>query len=56
MSRRDYIATAAILRDADLTAEQREELARRFVTMFADNPRFSPSRFLAAALPEDSTH
>jgi hypothetical protein len=49
MSRRDYIATARILRKADLSPEQREALARRFVTMFADdNPRFSPSRFLAA--------
>jgi hypothetical protein len=56
VSRRDYIAAAAILRDTDLTPEQREPLARRFVTMFADdNPRFSASRFLAAVEEDGAT-
>lgn len=55
MSRRDYIEAAAILREADLTPEQREALAHRLITMFADdNPRFSPSRFLTA-VEQDAT-
>jgi hypothetical protein len=55
VSRRNYIATAAILRDATLTPKQRQELARRFVTMYADdNPRFSPSRFLAAVEEDEA--
>ncbi len=56
MSRRHYIAAAAILREATLTPKQRQDLARRFVTMFADgNPRFSPSRFLAAVEEDAAT-
>jgi hypothetical protein len=46
VSRKDYIAAATILREADVTPEQREALARRFATLFADdNPRFSRMRF-----------
>lgn len=49
MSRKDYIAAAAILREVDVSEGQREELARRFATFFADdNPRFSRTRFLEA--------
>ena len=49
VSRKDYIAAATILREADLTPEQRDALARRFATLFADdNPRFSRTRFFEA--------
>jgi transcriptional regulator CtsR len=52
LSRRDYIATAAILREADLSIEQRADLADRFAVVFAqDNPRFSRRRFLEAVGP-----
>lgn len=50
MSRRDYIATAAILRAAKITRRQREELAARFADHFErDNQRFARRRFLEAA-------
>jgi hypothetical protein len=52
MSRKDYIATAEIIRELRLEPQQRAEMVARFVTMFADgNPRFSPSRFRAACEP-----
>ena len=53
MSRRDYIATAEIIRSLHVSPEQRAEIVTRFVTMFSDdNPRFSPSKFRAACEPE----
>jgi len=56
MSRRDYIATAEIIRELHLSPEQRAEMVSRFVTMFADdNPRFSPSKFREACEPETQT-
>jgi hypothetical protein len=54
MSRKDYLAIAAILREATLTPKQRDELTARFVTVLADNnARFSPSRFRAAVCDSD---
>jgi hypothetical protein len=52
VSRKDYIATAEILRAVSMPDEARAELVSRFVTFFADdNPRFSPSRFRDACEP-----
>jgi hypothetical protein len=49
-SRRDYIATSAILRASKLSRKQRDELAARFADYFErDNPRFDRARFLEAA-------
>jgi hypothetical protein len=49
-SRRDYIATSAILRASKLSRKQREELAAHFADYFErDNPHFDRARFLEAA-------
>lgn len=54
MSRKDYVAIAEILRETLMENETRAQLVARFVTTLADdNPRFSPSRFRAAATPEE---
>lgn len=54
MSRRDYIATAAIIRASKLGQRQRDELAARFADYFEqDNPRFDRARFLEAAEATD---
>ena len=51
VTRKDYVEVARILREADLSDEQRARLVARFVTFFADdNARFSPMRFRDAAL------
>jgi hypothetical protein len=51
VTRKDYVEVARILREADLSDEQRARLVARFVTFFADdNPRFSPTRFRDAVL------
>lgn len=53
MSRKDYVEAARIIRETAMASDTRAALVTRFVTMFADdNPRFSPSRFRAAATPE----
>jgi hypothetical protein len=56
MSRKDYVAAARILREADyLSEEARARLVADLVTFFADeNPRFSPSRFREACEPIDA--
>jgi hypothetical protein len=53
MSRKDYVAAARIVREAEyLTDEARARLVSDLVTFFAnDNARFSPSRFRAACEP-----
>jgi hypothetical protein len=50
MSRRDFIAAAAIVRQAHYLSEaQRVQLFEDLAEWFkADNPRFSPDRFFAA--------
>jgi hypothetical protein len=55
MSRRDYIATAEILRQAVLTPNQRDDLADRFADACErENPKFDRRRFLAAVRAEDN--
>lgn len=50
MSRRDYIAIAAVLRGAILTPTQRTDLTARFADLLgSDNPRFDRERFALAA-------
>lgn len=50
MSRKDYVAVAEIIRAANVTDEQRRELAARFADLFAlDNPRFRRDLFICAA-------
>jgi hypothetical protein len=48
VSRRDYIALAAVLSRHDLPAGLADELCD---LLKADNPRFDRDRFLAASLP-----
>jgi len=56
MSRRDYIAVAAVLRGAVLTPTQRADLVDRFAAVFAsDNPRFDSDRFAQAVQGEFAT-
>lgn len=50
MSRKDYVAVAAVLRGVTLTPSQRAELVQRFADLFtADNERFDRERFSTAA-------
>lgn len=50
MSRKDYIAVAAVLHTANVSRQQRLELAARFAELFArDNVRFRVDLFLQAA-------
>ena len=53
MSRKHYVEVARIVREATyLDDDARAGIVSDLVTFFADdNPRFSPSRFLAACVP-----
>jgi hypothetical protein len=56
MSRRDYIATAEILREAAITPEQHALLAGRFADYFEQrSERFDRARFLEAVDSYDWT-
>lgn len=56
MTRKDYIATARILKDARFeSAAERERTVDLFCTMFAlDNPSFDKARFVSAATPREA--
>jgi hypothetical protein len=56
VSRKDYVAAARILREADYLSEDvRARLVAELVTFLADdNPRFSPSRFREVCEPVDA--
>lgn len=56
MSRKDFIAAAAIVRRADYLSEaQRLQLFEDLCTWFsADNPRFDAGRFFAACAIADA--
>ena len=50
MTRKHFETTATIIKEADLTWEQRVAIAGKFARMFGEaNPRFDSARFFAAA-------
>jgi hypothetical protein len=57
VSRKDYVAAAAIVRAAAyLEQDAREQLVLELAEWFrADNPRFRPDMFFAAALGDGSS-